>query len=516
MAVSELGQGTGMQWKKSGGYSFASSPIAMLQDWLGLRGKREPEPTSLSITGYNDVIEVGQPWQLTAGLGKTLVIHAVYDDGSERDLRPDELSYTIAASDGSKKPLKLGQTLGEMGIRTITASIGDGDAMRSVELGIMVHEVITNDRKIRLQMADNFEPSEDRLVFSVDDQPLTPQRYDFDPSTHIVTISPGKADFYSSGKLWTGGWIRAHRQQSMSPLLSAADERLFATAVISDPDEAWTTVDQARNRFRAHEFEGFSRLATVLAEELTTKLLFGDDFRAFQYSGCTSLRSVPGEEAVPGIGIAANSISGFRDHQFSGCTHLETPLPEHSPNFSAAVISPAGYRASQYAGCTALTVAADEDPVSRAILGDFRAFQYSGCTSLTTSKPEHTFDQSGSLEASKIGNLSTFRQSQYAGCTALLANGVEKMLETLTGKPSYNTSVIRADKYKDTGLSDTQPFYYQGNGTDPVPALSTDTYTWMPSGGGDAKIIKQWSLYGGQASDPVSIDASTDSSCVKH
>ena len=423
MAVSELGQGTGMQWKKSGGYSFASSPIAMLQDWLGLRGKREPEPTSLSITGYNDVIEVGQPWQLTAGLGKTLVIHAVYDDGSERDLRPDELSYAIAASDGSKKPLKLGQTLGEMGIRTITASIGDGDAMKSVELGIMVHEVITNDRKIRLQMADNFEPSEDRLVFSVDDQPLTPQRYDFDPSTHIVTISPGKADFYSSGKLWTGGWIRAHRQQSMSPLLSAADERLFAIAVISDPDEAWTTVDQARNRFRAHEFEGFSRLATVLAEELTTKLLFGDDFRAFQYSGCTSL---------------------------------------------------------------------------------------------TTSKPEHTFDQSGSLEASKIGNLSTFRQSQYAGCTALLANGVEKMLETLTGKPSYNTSVIRADKYKDTGLSDAQPFYYQGNGTDPVPALSTDTYTWMPSGGGDAKIIKQWSLYGGQASDPVSIDASTDSSCVKH
>ena len=49
MAVTELGQTQGLAWQRSAGSSFAGSPIAELQEWLG--GAPEPVTYTLQVSG---------------------------------------------------------------------------------------------------------------------------------------------------------------------------------------------------------------------------------------------------------------------------------------------------------------------------------------------------------------------------------------------------------------------------------------------------------------------------------
>ena len=116
MAVSELGQGTGMQWKKSGGYSFASSPIAVLQDWFSFRGKREPPtPASLEVVGSMPGADYFYSGQIFTWRGATAAIvktdgsreHVELLDNDAVSLVPGEGASLVAGSTTLKATLTL-------------------------------------------------------------------------------------------------------------------------------------------------------------------------------------------------------------------------------------------------------------------------------------------------------------------------------------------------------------------------------------------------------------------------
>lgn len=537
-----------------------------LATWVTAGSRMVPQPVSLTVDGYRNVFEVGDKFNIeerygyfdgenrvTAGHSPVKMV-VKYDDGSKKRVQASDLTFAIDDGKGGYKPCKLGGALGEQRRRTLIATYTDEDTGVSVNstMQIVVTEHVAPEQTLRFKvgveipeggMNDLIPPIEARRLPSESNSHFTQDLlFDYDTDSKVVSITPTYSSFDQDGAL-RDGWLFTTPLDTIDPAYlfkgggSVTDPvrqdalAYYITEVLSDPDKAWEAKfnqDGDYTNRRIGEFAGWLNLQYGLVEEQNdTQIRVPDSYRAWQYSGCSSLKGFKNpdgtiddqaEEAgnIYVVERKGSSPAVFRGYQFYNCTSLVKPLVEHAPIIEERS---SGYRQGQYAGCTSLTSAADEDPVKivgkwQFIADYFRARQYYGCTSLTTSKPEHSLDQSGTLELNKLSGRvygEGFRSEQYAGCSSLKANGIEKMIETLTGEPSISAT-IRDNKYKGTQVTDAEPFYYQGNDSDePVKALQSDVYTWHSADNKTTKYVRHYSIYGGTADTPNAITATTDS-----
>lgn len=513
-------------------------------------GGATPKPVTLTVKGADDLLHWDEPFSLKRKYGyfeivdgqatnAPMSIKVAYDDGSTKAREPADLEYTLATPDGGTEPLTLGQELQQAwgGRRQLTASYTEDGTTVSTQLAVMIGEPVTDSMKLRFKIGVEIpeaarkdvvpELEANRLISRASSSFNDKLLYEIDGD--ILTIEP-TADCFDDEGLLQQSWLMASsysssqfqnllRTHSVSPdtALCQGDPTspsYYITEVLSDPDYAWVAPPQANVApFRFGEFMGWSNLEYGLVEEnrTVTGTSGYTSYRASQYHSCTRLKGFKNAAGAvvtrPEEGLAQQLYSGYRiyyrDSQFKYCYSLTRALVEHSPDGNSFD----GFRGYQYAYCTSLTEAADEDPIKYYgiyNISNYRSDQYAGCTALTTSKPEHTLDMSGTID-SEWAAQHGFRAGQYAGCTALKPNGVEKMIEKLTG--TSGSGMTRDLKYDLTGVTDEHPFYYQDDGTgEPTPAHQRDTYS--PSTG---QYVHQYTMYGGHATTAWKLEASTDS-----
>ena len=135
MSVTELGQAQGLAWARSAGSSFAGSPIAELQEWLG--GDSEPKVTyKLEVSG--GVADTSGYWtenQLLYWINDTnMIVKLVGSDGSEETINlATDPRVTVLPAEGARIPA---------GTKTITFQITVTlDGGKQVTWRSMEHEV---------------------------------------------------------------------------------------------------------------------------------------------------------------------------------------------------------------------------------------------------------------------------------------------------------------------------------------------------------------------------------------
>ena len=534
-----------------------------LATWVTAGSKMAPQPVSLTVDGYRNVFEVGDKFNIeerygyfdlenpvTAGHSPVKMV-VEYDDGSKKRVQASDLTFAIDDGKGGYKPCELGGALGEQRRRTLIATYTDEDTGVSVKdtMRIVVTEHVAPEQTLRFKVGVEIpEDLRDTVIPAIEynrevysrSPMITPINYYSEnaplftvDSDNIAHVRPIYGSFDSSGKLLKG-WAVFYVSGDPTDLFSVSGQPAssvdgiseislgrYITEIISDPDYAWLRSNMSN--FRRNEFKGWINLQYGLIEEPTT-LRSVYNYRTGQYAGCHKLvgfkdlqgKIVDQPEELGNVNWWDNGTAqGFRDSQFENCYSLTKPLVEHSPSYYTPYDSTRflNFRTGQYFNCRSLTVAADEDPFKpgNATTVHYRADQYYGCRALTTSKPEHTHDQTGQVDANLVTRDATFRSRQYYGCSSLKANGIEKMIETLTGEPFISTT-IRDDKYYGTQVTDAEPFYYQGNDSDePVKALQRDVYTWHSADNKTTKYVRHYSIYGGTADTPNAITATTDS-----
>ena len=116
MSVTELGQSQGLAWARSAGSSFAGSPIAELQEWLG--GESEPKVTyHLEVSGGVAEPNVGfnENQELYWINDTNMIVKLVGSDGSEETINlATDPRVTVSPAEGSRIPA---------GTKTITFQI---------------------------------------------------------------------------------------------------------------------------------------------------------------------------------------------------------------------------------------------------------------------------------------------------------------------------------------------------------------------------------------------------------
>ena len=532
-----------------------------LATWVTAGSRMAPQPVSLTVDGYRNVFEVGDKFNIeerygyfdggnpvTAGHSPVKMV-VRYDDGSKKRVQASDLTFAIDDGKGGYKPCKLGGVLGEQRRRTLIATYTDEDTGVSVKdtMQIVVTEHVAPEQTLRFKVGEIPEDLRDTVIPAIEynrkvynRSPMITPINNYNDNTVLFTVDsdniahvrPTYRSFDSSGKLLEGWaafdapYMFTVSGQPASSVDGASEISLgrYITEIISDPDYAWSN----KGTFRWNEFKGWINLQYGLIEEPTTLRSTTSshvyNYRTGQYAGCRKLvgfkdlqgKIVDQPEELGNIDWSNDmEVLGFRDSQFENCYSLTKPLVEHSPSYYTPYNSTRfpNFRTSQYSNCRSLTVAADEDPFKpgEATTVNYRAKQYYGCTALTTSKPEHTHDQTGQVDANLVTRDATFRSQQYYGCSSLKANGIEKMIETLTGEP-FKLATIRANKYKGTQVTDAEPFYYQGNDSDePVKALQSDVYMWHSADNKTTKYVRHYSIYGGMGYVPNAITATTDS-----
>jgi len=534
-----------------------------LATWVTAGSRMAPQPVSLTVDGYRNVFEVGEKFDIEERYGYFDVENPVtaghspvkmvveYDDGSKKRVQASDLTFAIDDGKGGYKPCELGGALGEQRRRTLIATYTDEDTGVSVKdtMRIVVTEHVAPEQTLQFKVGVEIpEDLRDTVIPAIeysrnvyDKSPIIIPINNYDEATLLFTVDSDKiahvrpiyTSFDSSGKL-REGWAAFDAPRDPTDLFTVSGQFAstvdgiteislgrYITEIISDPDYAWLVLNMTN--FRVNEFRGWINLQYGLIEEPTT-LRGVYNYRTAQYAGCHKLvgfkdlqgKIVDQPEELGNVNWPDNEVAlGFRDCQFENCFSLTKPLVEHSPSYYTPYDSTRfwNFRGAQYFNCGSLTVAADEDPFKpgEATTVGYRAKQYCGCTALTTSKPEHTHDQTGQVDANLVTRDATFRSQQYYGCSSLKANGIEKMIETLTGEPSIST-IIRDDKYYGTQVTDAEPFYYQGNDSDePVKALQSDVYTWHSADNKTTKYVRHYSIYGGTANTPNAITATTGS-----
>lgn len=520
--------------------------------WSTAGGNGAPQPVKLTVKGADDLLHWSEPFSLkrkygyfeanetgTAMINAPMTIEATYSDGSTKDLQPADLEYALATPDGSTTPLTLGQELQQAcgGRRQLTISYTEDDATVSTQLAVMIGEPVTDDMKPRFKIGVEIpEAAHDDVI-----PPLEANRHVSNASAYYLnndllfnvdadtlSIEPVASCFDATTGRLMSGWLfktgsdgrpTGVSNESIYLLINQKETSgdptspsYYITEVLSDPDHAWAVTD---GDFRNGQFSFWTSLQYGLVEEPGTTAS-GIGYRKLQYAYCSHLqgfKNADGEvverpEEAAGVTLLGKTVSGYRAYQFLDCSSLVTPLVEHSPIIKVTRPGIYSFRNYQYESCSSLLTAADEDPLPAAEHGyylyDFRGYQYYHCASLTRSAAEHTYDLSGTVDTAKA-IVSGFRDSQYARCTALKPNGVEKMLERLTG--TSGSGMTRDNKYAGTGVTDETPFYYQDDGTgEPTPALQRDVY--RPA---DGKYVHQYTMYGGHATTAWQLAAETHS-----
>ena len=140
-----------------------------------------------------------------------------------------------------------------------------------------------------------------------------------------------------------------------------------------------------------------------------------NNFREYQYNGCTSLTTAPNETLPNSVTTIWND---FRANQYNWCTSLTTAPNEVMSNFVTTIGN--YFRNNQYEWCTSLIIAPNEafSSLVTTINWAFRANQYNWCTSLTTAANEVL-----SSSVASIGGY--FRFSQYSNCPLLISAKIE-------------------------------------------------------------------------------------------
>lgn len=117
MAVTDIGQVSGLAWARSAGSSFTGNQLAELQEWQAGKKDQGSKPVRLEAT-------TGPGWKSSYGPGEklsleglTLTIH--YDDGSEQSFqRPfDDSEWQIYPAEGTEiyTPTEISCTYGKEG-----------------------------------------------------------------------------------------------------------------------------------------------------------------------------------------------------------------------------------------------------------------------------------------------------------------------------------------------------------------------------------------------------------------
>jgi hypothetical protein len=159
---------------------------------------------------------------------------------------------------------------------------------------------------------------------------------------HYVVIYP------RDGK-YTVGWGAAFGFGTGTTGANSDTNKSKLCAVVVDPDWAhmYTETDTG-DYFRANEFYN-SGISAVVSESLPSSVTrIGNNFRRYQYNGCTGL-SQAAAEVVPDSVTSIGTY--FRYGQYQKCTNLTKAAAEVVP------VRPGnGIRYSQYEGCIKLRV----------------------------------------------------------------------------------------------------------------------------------------------------------------